>query len=238
MARATKKSQQKQGTLALQATGEMPANVSRGFRRPTKKLDEVLQLIKRVLPPEVEARAVDFNVGSLGRRKPTAAEVERGFSKYLSTLSGPLESHLREHYMTRLGRPTEKMRATLAYYHTLRDWRESLRIIARRGGYLRISRVAEIDWNTGKLKNARNPFESALDDNDLRSVRECSICGQIYFAGRLTYKGKEIEPRCSVECGKKIRDSRYQPNKERYGQNRALKEATKERKTKRTDPNV
>lgn len=127
---------------------------------------------------------------------------------------------------------TLKFIKALLRYGEIREWRENLRRIARREPTIKSSTDGVIDWQSGTVTYGRNAFGIAIDGVDLRYIREC-FCGQIYYAPRLTYRGKEIEPRCSEKCGKKIRDRRYESRKQEYQSNRAVREADKERKDRK-----
>ena len=136
-------------------------------------------------------------------------DIENQFLTALLQLPQEL-GNLREHLLKQANDPAfEKIGGVLnavRRYDDIRQWRETLQTIAGRGNFLRAVRgSAMIDWEKGTISYSRDRLELALDDprNDIRAIRQCSICGRIFYAGRLFYKGKEIEPYDIRKCGKK-----------------------------------
>ncbi|MGI9069125.1 MAG: hypothetical protein ACR2HX_22325 [Pyrinomonadaceae bacterium] len=131
-------------------------------------------------------------------------------------LSDELKLHLRESPIPPpdTAAPLAKAINLVNRYLEIREWRESLRKIARREYLIRTSVTAVAKQHSSGalyLDYSSDRFGKALDEVDLRYIRECTICDRIYFAGRLFYQGKELEPYCSPKCGREVRGRRGPP---------------------------
>ena len=246
---ASTNSQQNPTDEELQASYSTPARTPRGIKRPPARLKEIIRLVNLVSPerelkkdalsvadpfndegnqlsPDEKLRMEDQAV--LTAISNLEAEGDEGLKEYL------LELMVRS--MAFYAQPKSKVVAADEVpawpplrYQQICYWRDVLRMIARRKRSIELRTTSKLDFDTGTLTELKDDLTLALDETDFRNIRECVICGRIHFAGRLFYKGKEIEPRCGDECGKKIRDRRYEPRREKYELNRALKDATKDR---------
>ena len=80
----------------------------------------------------------------------------------------------------------------------------------------------------GNLRIQHDPLLQALEGVEVRRIRECPICGELYWAGRID------KPTCKVKCAHVLRERRYRENYrknylEKYKQQRYSKAEDKHR---------
>jgi len=212
--------------------------------QPSADLEKIISLVNLV-PPDFDW---DRNLPPRDpfRREEPVEGIKHRLLEWLEILPAPLRTHLLEH----MHRPEEwetwpqfsgdlrpvsleNLYNVVPHYQTIAAWQEGLQSIARRETSFRSDSVAYIDWDQGTIRYRKDRFEAALEDFDLRCIRECSRCGRIHLAKRFTYNGKEIEARCSEECAHRLRQARYEHNKETYKVNKKLKSYNKEQEQKK-----
>jgi hypothetical protein len=228
-----KQSQQNKQSKLLQAS----KTTTKGVKRPPSDLSEIISIVNLV-PRDADLPETLFPTSLLDQKPPfrpkqmllaLLAEMPDTLDKLrLYLLEYAMRPDLVVHPPTHPS--ATKMTLALVRYREIREWRDNLRRIARREQSIRTSAEGLINWQTGTVSYGRDTFGVAIDKVDLRYIRECGECGRLYFAPKLTYKGEQIEPRCSPACGKKIRDRRYGPRRQDYQARRTSKEAAKDRK--------
>lgn len=104
-------------------------------------------------------------------------------------------------------------------YEFVRECRENLRLIARSGPAFVIALKSTLyivrDRHTGERTMQSDAFRAALDEEgvEIDYIRQCAVCGVIYYEDRLMYKGKRVDPACRRH-GQTLRSRRnYRPVK-------------------------
>lgn len=109
------------------------------------------------------------------------------------------------------------VRSALTEYGFVRQYGKNLRELGREAAACRVDGrfrsssynvllLIDIDAN-GIATTHRNFFGEAVDGEDLSRVRECAICGRLFWAGR------DDKSCCSDVCQKTKRNKDYQPNR-------------------------
>lgn len=194
-------------------TDRLPDNlpVQQPIHGNGEALERLVIVSLDLLPPGLRHYLREYLERQASVAREVASQLRAG-----KGLSDDLKRHLRESPIPRPDTPASLARAInlVNRYLEIREWRESLRRIARREHQIRTSVVAvtkERPNGALYLDYSSDRFGQALDGVDLRYIRECVICHRIYFAGRIFYQGKEIEPYDTPECGKKVRARRVEP---------------------------
>ncbi len=147
--------------------------------------------------------------------RPTEEELTRQVTKNLLIMIAAipyegLKSHLLDCFAhpETVGPNMECWYAPKVRLGQIKSWRETLRKIAAHQRYIVTSITTEFDYETGECRDLKDDLSAALDKMDFRNIRACKVCGRIYFAPRLIYKGIPLV-HCSSECRKALRRKEF-----------------------------
>jgi hypothetical protein len=220
--RAKRLHQRKQGNKRPLATKKP----QRGFKAAPPLLGKIIDLVNLVRP-EDPLSPLDYHPPELppptASREDVEAHNERtaAFREETEALLDRLTENtplgFQEYVFQKERSPVWFLSEAAIRYEFVRESRENLRLIARGPTLLMALRSTLYIWRdqAGKLTQAPDRFRAALDQDgvDLDCIRECAVCGVIYYEDRLTYQGKRVEPACLLH-GQTLRSRRnYRPVK-------------------------
>ena len=217
MKRRTKGAQSK-GSKRSIVQKRTPAKLKRGVTQAPAKLDRIVKLVNMVGPDDylpVGAVSLVSRAYDAESVKPSELELEHSARENLIALISDLpfealRNHLREcmAHPDLVGPNLGKYQAPVVRYAQIRSWRDTLLKIAKRERFIAITTTTEFDYETGKSRDLKDDLMLALDETDFRNIQQCKACRKIYFASRLTYKGKRLR-HCSPDCRKALRRKQY-----------------------------
>jgi hypothetical protein len=223
--------------MTKQASPKKGPNRKSGLKKAPARLDKIIRLVK--VPAAEFDWPENLPIGLIAPKDVIWPEdVDRMISSSLAQLPKQLRRHLRElskypdqwsgklrnegghdpiyadlPLMVQLNNGWKALTVSNGY-QAIRRWHEVLLKIARKepvymGFWLTRDELGLPVWNRDELGEVLD-----LPGVNFNYIRECKECLSIYYDARLTYKGKLIEPHCSIKCGTKIRQARS-PRKKR-----------------------
>ena len=202
--KATQKVKQNKGKSELQAstdaeqheTGETPAKLKRGFKRPRPELEEIIRVVNLLPdnPPPLPLTIEQANslpselseyLNQVYDNEFEHSESDTHSWDYMEWEYGQIVE-ARESLRQLMREATEVSDEETIYFHDSIDAR----------AYLSISKDR-------KVTVAMSPLARAIEGAEIDYLRYCETCRKIFYAGR------KNQPCCSLKCAKSKRQKRW-----------------------------
>jgi hypothetical protein len=227
-----------QADVAHASHTETHVEATRGVKRPTEKLAYLIGLVNlvpkdAVLPdslvddplPLESAVLLDAINRLPGELKSYLLELyERGFSKPVASACSELDRWPNATWRNHGSWEIVRNQLVVVHYRNVRNAREGFQRLIRQQNFVdqlvRGGSIISIS-EEHKIEVSLDFFASAVQGVDVRYLRECPVCGRIFFAGRI-FSEESFGAGCSRKCNKRIRQDKWRA-KCREGEDRGAR---------------